>query len=62
MLVRNGQTVRMLLESPSGLRIATQGQARSNGSLGDTVDVVNVSSGKRIQGVVAGEKVVQVAF
>lgn len=62
MLVRNGQTVRMLLESPSGLRIAAQGQARSNGSLGDTVDVVNVSSGKRIQGVVAGEKVVQVAF
>jgi flagellar basal body P-ring formation protein FlgA len=59
-LVRNGQTVRMILENPAGLQIATQGMARSNGALGDTVDVVNVTSGKRIQGVVIAEKTVSV--
>jgi flagella basal body P-ring formation protein FlgA len=62
MLVQRGQTVRMVLESISGMRISTTGQARGNGSLGDMVEVVNVSSGKTIQGIVAGAQLVKVPF
>ena len=62
MLVQRGQTVRMVLESADGMKISTTGQARANGALGDSVDVVNLSSGRTVQGIVAGSQIVKVLF
>ena len=61
-LVRRGQTVQMLLESSNGMRIALTGQARGNGALGDSIEVTNISSGKIVRGLVAGEQMVRVVF
>ena len=51
-----------VLESAGGMRISTSGQARGNGSLGDRIDVINPTSGKIVQAVVAGEQLVKVPF
>ncbi|HUT26032.1 MAG TPA: flagellar basal body P-ring formation chaperone FlgA [Sumerlaeia bacterium] len=61
-LVKRGQPVRMVLQSAGGLYVATVGRARADGALGDTIEVENSSSGKRILAVVAGNQVVQVPF
>lgn len=62
LMVKRGQAVRMVLESDEGMRITTVGQSRDNGSLGDLVEVMNINSGKRIQAVVAGNRVVRVPY
>ncbi|NQU42092.1 flagellar basal body P-ring formation protein FlgA [bacterium] len=62
-LVRSGETVRMMLESANGgLSISTAGLARSNGAMGDSVAVVNPTSGREVRGVVVGPRLVKVAF
>ncbi|HBF33891.1 TPA: flagella basal body P-ring formation protein FlgA [Candidatus Sumerlaeota bacterium] len=61
-MVRNGQLVEMKLESVQGMSIITRGQAKMSGALGDTIDVVNVSSGTKIHAVVSGPEKVIVPF
>lgn len=62
MLVRSGQLVRMELESAGGMHISTSGQARASGTLGDRIDVINPTSGKIVQAIVAGNQLVKVPF
>ena len=62
LLVKRGQSVRMVLQSDDGMRISAVGQARDDGSMGDLVEVMNVSSGKRINAIVAGNRTVRVPF
>jgi flagella basal body P-ring formation protein FlgA len=61
-MVRNGQLVEMKLESVEGMSITTRGQAKSNGALGDTIEVVNVASGNKVHAVVSGPEKVIVPF
>ena len=60
-LVRRGQTVRMMLRK-SGMQISAEATARSDGALGDRIEVLNPSSGKRLEAIVTGRQFVQVPF
>ncbi|MFP4382305.1 MAG: flagellar basal body P-ring formation chaperone FlgA [Candidatus Sumerlaeia bacterium] len=61
-LVERNDVVRMILKDGSGLRIATLGKAMQNGAKGDQIELTNIKSGKRVQGIVTGPKTVQVFF
>jgi flagella basal body P-ring formation protein FlgA len=62
LLVQRNQAVRMILKNDGGMRISTVGKALSNGSLGDSIALTNLSSGKRVQGRVVGEQLVEVGY
>jgi flagella basal body P-ring formation protein FlgA len=51
-LVRRGDLV-TLVSTGSGLKVSMQGKAMANGAAGDRILVTNLSSGKRLEGVVA---------
>ncbi len=61
-LVKRGQSVQMILENPTGMRITTKGRSNQSGSLGDIIEVVNISSGRKVQGVISGRQIVSVAY
>ena len=53
-LVERGQTV-SIVSGGGGLRVSMQGKALANGSAGDRVLVANLTSGTRVEGVVAAD-------
>lgn len=61
-LVYRGETVRMVLGNDQGLRITTLGQAREDGALGDTIEMVNLKSGEKVYGEIIADQVARVSF
>lgn len=53
-LVERGQTV-SIVSGGGGLRVSMQGKALANGGAGDRVMVANLTSGTRVEGVVAAD-------
>lgn len=58
-LVKRGDLVTLVAEY-GGIVVTTTGKARGEGSLGDTIIVENLSSRKRVEGVIVDERTVQV--
>lgn len=58
-LVTRGQTV-TLLAGVAGLEVRMQGKAMGNGALGDRLQVTNLNSGKRVEGVVLADGSVRI--
>ena len=58
-LVRRGQQV-IIEAQGSGLAITMAGVARADGALGQTIPVENLSSGRRLDGIVRSAKSVEV--
>ena len=58
-LVRRGQQVSVDAQA-GGIQVRMAGVARSDGALGDIIDVENATSGRVVQAVVRSEKSVEV--
>ena len=58
-LVKKGEIVTMVLQN-SEMTLTTQGKALENGAVGETVRIVNPSSGQSIEGVVTAVKTVSI--
>ncbi len=58
-VVKKGETIIMVLQN-SEMTLTTQGKALESGAVGETVRIVNPSSGQSIEGVVTGVKTVSI--
>lgn len=58
-VVKKGEIITMVLKSDE-MTLTTQGKALESGASGDTVRVVNPSSGQSVEGVVSGVKTVSI--
>ncbi|HYD19363.1 MAG TPA: flagellar basal body P-ring formation chaperone FlgA [Patescibacteria group bacterium] len=58
-VVKKGEIVTMVLQSAE-MTLTTQGKALENGAAGETVRIINPSSGQSVEGVVTGVKTVSV--
>ena len=58
-IVERGQTV-TLVAGTAGLEVRMQGKAMANGSEGDRLLVTNLSSGRRVEGIVLANGDVQI--
>ncbi|UQZ89707.1 flagella basal body P-ring formation protein FlgA [Deltaproteobacteria bacterium Smac51] len=61
LMVRRGDMVTILAQQ-GGLKVSASGQARQDGSLGDTISVTNLNSKKNIAGRVIGPNMVEIVF
>jgi flagella basal body P-ring formation protein FlgA len=60
-LVKRGDRIFIVAESP-GLRVTTRGEAREDGSVGDTIRIVNLNSKKSLYGSVVDASTIRVDF
>ncbi len=58
-VVKKGETIMMVLQN-SEMTLTTQGKALESGAVGETVRIVNPSSGQSVEGVVTGVKTVSI--